>query len=190
MYFAKLHFGSRTSDWRLWLNDRDSELCFAQADSVFVRSSRCECSSLARLINGRPHKLPRWIHLHGNAERVNDTVIECDWMNERCIALPEKRDSLWLYSFCDFTAGLFFLSLKSNRAADWKLDAPDWSGRLRITAKGKVAFIKLEDRVSGWSFFCQQLKLRLRVRFPGLPPSCVPLARPPSWVSRQGLHPS
>ncbi len=35
------------------------------------------------------------------------------------------------------------------RAADWKLDTPDWSGRMRITAKGQVAFIKLEDKVSG-----------------------------------------
>lgn len=37
------------------------------------------------------------------------------------------------------------------RAADWKLDTPDWSGRLRITAKGQVAYIKLEDKVSGMS---------------------------------------
>lgn len=37
----------------------------------------------------------------------------------------------------------------SSRAADWKLDTPDWSGRMRITARGKVAFIKLEDKVSG-----------------------------------------
>lgn len=36
-----------------------------------------------------------------------------------------------------------------SRAADWKLDTPDWSGRMRITARGKVAFIKLEDKVSG-----------------------------------------
>ncbi|XP_062385368.1 adaptin ear-binding coat-associated protein 1 isoform X1 [Sardina pilchardus] len=43
-------------------------------------------------------------------------------------------------------------SNRGHRAADWKLDAPDWSGRLRITAKGKVAFIKLEDKVSGELF--------------------------------------
>lgn len=36
-----------------------------------------------------------------------------------------------------------------SRAADWKLDTPDWSGRMRITARGNVAFIKLEDKVSG-----------------------------------------
>lgn len=35
------------------------------------------------------------------------------------------------------------------RAAEWQLEQPAWSGRLRITAKGKVAFIKLEDKTSG-----------------------------------------
>ncbi|XP_068188672.1 adaptin ear-binding coat-associated protein 1 isoform X2 [Antennarius striatus] len=44
-------------------------------------------------------------------------------------------------------------SNRSYRAADWKLDAPDWMGRMRITARGKVVFIKLEDKVSGRSAF-------------------------------------
>lgn len=35
------------------------------------------------------------------------------------------------------------------RASDWKLDAPDWDGRLRVVAKGKELFIKLEDKTSG-----------------------------------------
>ncbi|NXX34325.1 NECP2 protein, partial [Nicator chloris] len=35
------------------------------------------------------------------------------------------------------------------RAAEWQLDQPAWSGRLRITAKGSTAFIKLEDKTSG-----------------------------------------
>ncbi|NXC38284.1 NECP2 protein, partial [Penelope pileata] len=38
------------------------------------------------------------------------------------------------------------------RAAEWQLDQPAWSGRLRITAKGKTAFIKLEDKTSGELF--------------------------------------
>ncbi|NWR81778.1 NECP2 protein, partial [Centropus unirufus] len=38
------------------------------------------------------------------------------------------------------------------RAAEWQLDQPAWSGRLRITAKGKAAFIKLEDKTSGELF--------------------------------------
>uniref|UniRef100_A0A3B5MYI3 Adaptin ear-binding coat-associated protein 1 n=1 Tax=Xiphophorus couchianus TaxID=32473 RepID=A0A3B5MYI3_9TELE len=43
-------------------------------------------------------------------------------------------------------------SNRAYRAADWKLDAPDWSGRMRITARGTVAYIKLEDKVSGELF--------------------------------------
>ncbi|XP_072536699.1 adaptin ear-binding coat-associated protein 1-like [Salminus brasiliensis] len=43
-------------------------------------------------------------------------------------------------------------SNRSVRAADWKLDAPDWTGRMRVTAKGKVAYIKLEDKISGELF--------------------------------------
>ncbi|KAM7128816.1 adaptin ear-binding coat-associated protein 1 isoform 1-T1 [Ciconia maguari] len=38
------------------------------------------------------------------------------------------------------------------RASDWKLDHPDWTGRLRVTSKGKTAYIKLEDKVSGELF--------------------------------------
>ncbi|XP_038623775.1 adaptin ear-binding coat-associated protein 1 [Tachyglossus aculeatus] len=43
-------------------------------------------------------------------------------------------------------------SNRAYRASDWKLDQPDWTGRLRITSKGKVAYIKLEDKVSGELF--------------------------------------
>ncbi|XP_077156881.1 adaptin ear-binding coat-associated protein 1 isoform X2 [Paroedura picta] len=43
-------------------------------------------------------------------------------------------------------------SNRGYRASDWKLDQPDWTGRLRITSKGKIAYIKLEDRVSGELF--------------------------------------
>ena len=35
------------------------------------------------------------------------------------------------------------------RAADWKLDQPDWTGRLRVCAKGKECYIKIEDKTSG-----------------------------------------
>ncbi|NP_001386016.1 adaptin ear-binding coat-associated protein 2 isoform 1 [Rattus norvegicus] len=41
---------------------------------------------------------------------------------------------------------------RGYRASEWQLDQPSWSGRLRITAKGKVAYIKLEDRTSGELF--------------------------------------
>ncbi|KAM9370332.1 adaptin ear-binding coat-associated protein 2 [Phaethornis superciliosus] len=43
-------------------------------------------------------------------------------------------------------------SNRGYRAAEWQLDQPAWSGRLRVTAKGKVAFIKLEDKSSGELF--------------------------------------
>ncbi|RUS72621.1 hypothetical protein EGW08_019619 [Elysia chlorotica] len=43
-------------------------------------------------------------------------------------------------------------SNRGYRADDWKLDAPDWTGRLRVVAKGKELFIKLEDRNSGELF--------------------------------------
>ncbi|KAJ3598380.1 hypothetical protein NHX12_001890 [Muraenolepis orangiensis] len=44
-------------------------------------------------------------------------------------------------------------SNRGVRAADWKLDSPDWTGRMRVTARGKVAYIKLEDKISGRSAF-------------------------------------
>ncbi|XP_023671245.1 adaptin ear-binding coat-associated protein 1 isoform X1 [Paramormyrops kingsleyae] len=43
-------------------------------------------------------------------------------------------------------------SNRGYRAADWKLDTPDWTGRMRVTARGKVAYIKLEDKISGELF--------------------------------------
>uniref|UniRef100_A0A8C6XRH2 NECAP endocytosis associated 2 n=1 Tax=Naja naja TaxID=35670 RepID=A0A8C6XRH2_NAJNA len=43
-------------------------------------------------------------------------------------------------------------SNRGYRAAEWQLDQPAWSGRMRITARGSVAFIKLEDKNSGELF--------------------------------------
>ncbi|XP_013910153.1 PREDICTED: adaptin ear-binding coat-associated protein 2 [Thamnophis sirtalis] len=43
-------------------------------------------------------------------------------------------------------------SNRGYRAAEWQLDQPTWSGRMRITARGSVAFIKLEDKNSGELF--------------------------------------
>lgn len=43
-------------------------------------------------------------------------------------------------------------SNRGYRAADWKLDEPDWTGRMRIVSKGKDLFIKLEDKNSGELF--------------------------------------
>jgi hypothetical protein len=36
-----------------------------------------------------------------------------------------------------------------DRAADWKLDEPDWTGRLRIVTKGHQLTVKLEDSNTG-----------------------------------------
>lgn len=43
-------------------------------------------------------------------------------------------------------------SNRGYRAADWKLDSPDWTGRMRVVSKGKKCFIKLEDKNSGELF--------------------------------------
>ncbi|KAH9376588.1 hypothetical protein HPB48_002541 [Haemaphysalis longicornis] len=41
---------------------------------------------------------------------------------------------------------------RGYRAADWKLDAPEWKGRMRLVTKGKECIMKLEDKVSGELF--------------------------------------
>ncbi|KAL8198245.1 UNVERIFIED_CONTAM: Adaptin ear-binding coat-associated protein 2 [Gekko kuhli] len=43
-------------------------------------------------------------------------------------------------------------SNRGYRAAEWQLDQPAWSGRMRITSQGKVAYVKLEDKTSGELF--------------------------------------
>lgn len=43
-------------------------------------------------------------------------------------------------------------SAKGYRAADWKLDAPDWTGRLRCIEKGGKCELRMEDKMSGQLF--------------------------------------
>ncbi|PVD36879.1 hypothetical protein C0Q70_03869 [Pomacea canaliculata] len=43
-------------------------------------------------------------------------------------------------------------SNRGYRASEWSLDTPDWTGRLRVVARGKDLFIKLEDKTSGELF--------------------------------------
>nr|XP_056721272.1 adaptin ear-binding coat-associated protein 2 [Euleptes europaea] len=43
-------------------------------------------------------------------------------------------------------------SNRGYRAAEWQLDQPAWSGRMRITSQGQVAYVKLEDKTSGELF--------------------------------------
>jgi hypothetical protein len=41
---------------------------------------------------------------------------------------------------------------RGYRASDWKLDEPDWTGRMRVVAKGKECSLKIEDKTSGQLF--------------------------------------
>ncbi|RZF32475.1 hypothetical protein LSTR_LSTR011329 [Laodelphax striatellus] len=41
---------------------------------------------------------------------------------------------------------------RAYRAADWNLDEPQWTGRMRLLAKGKECLLKLEDKISGELF--------------------------------------
>jgi len=43
-------------------------------------------------------------------------------------------------------------SNRGYRASDWKLDAPDFTGRLKVVSRGTKLFIKIEDKVSGELF--------------------------------------
>lgn len=43
-------------------------------------------------------------------------------------------------------------SNRGYRASDWKLDAPEWTGRLRVISRGKDLILQLEDKVSGEEF--------------------------------------
>ncbi|VDP82242.1 unnamed protein product [Echinostoma caproni] len=43
-------------------------------------------------------------------------------------------------------------SNRGYRAADWNLDTPYWTGRLRVVAKGRDLTLKLEDRNTGELF--------------------------------------
>jgi len=43
-------------------------------------------------------------------------------------------------------------SAKGYRAADWKLDEPDWTGRLRVIEKGGKCELRMEDKMSGQLF--------------------------------------
>uniref|UniRef100_A0A1I8H0T9 DUF1681 domain-containing protein n=1 Tax=Macrostomum lignano TaxID=282301 RepID=A0A1I8H0T9_9PLAT len=43
-------------------------------------------------------------------------------------------------------------SNRAVRAADWQLESPDWSGRLRVVANGSQLWVRLEDKTSGVLF--------------------------------------
>lgn len=43
-------------------------------------------------------------------------------------------------------------SNRGYRAADWNLAVPDWTGRMRLVAKGTECTVKLEDKITGELF--------------------------------------
>lgn len=47
---------------------------------------------------------------------------------------------------------LVFFFFCFDRAADWNLAEPTWTGRMRLVAKGNECAIKLEDKNSGELF--------------------------------------
>lgn len=48
------------------------------------------------------------------------------------------------------TLAIFIImKYKISRAADWKLDQPDWTGRMRVCSKGSELYVKLEDNSNG-----------------------------------------
>ncbi|XP_059814435.1 adaptin ear-binding coat-associated protein 1-like, partial [Hypanus sabinus] len=41
---------------------------------------------------------------------------------------------------------------RGHRASDWNLDRPDWTGRLRMTGRGDLVCVRLEDKMTGELF--------------------------------------
>ena len=56
-----------------------------------------------------------------------------------------QNPSLFLF----FSTLKFFFPNFPIRAADWKLDEPDWTGRLKVVVKDKNLKLRLEDKNSG-----------------------------------------
>lgn len=57
------------------------------------------------------------------------------------VTREEQNTNIFIFLF-----KIFFFNF---RAADWKLDAPDWTGRMRLISRGKDLELKLEDKTSG-----------------------------------------
>ena len=47
-------------------------------------------------------------------------------------------------------------------AAEWKLDEPDWTGRLKVSAKGHNLHIKLEDKNTGSNEYTVSYSLQMQ----------------------------
>lgn len=65
----------------------------------------------------------------------------------------KKRLSSVSLLFCSYyPIGRVLFNILSFRAADWKLDSPDWVSRLKVMSKGKECYICIEDKNSGELF--------------------------------------
>jgi len=54
--------------------------------------------------------------------------------------IPRSLCIFIVFSLCEF------------RAADWNLNEPQWSGRMRMVAKGNSCIVSLEDKTNGELF--------------------------------------
>lgn len=77
-----------------------------------------------------------------------------------CGKLSEKKYIIYVY-LCVISQihifRLFILDYNplfclNNRAADWNLNEPTWTGRLRMVSNGNALIVKLEDKTSGQLF--------------------------------------
>jgi hypothetical protein len=59
---------------------------------------------------------------------------------------------LLLFAFLEMAGVSLVLRKCVCRAADWKLDEPNWTGRLRLVAAGSVLEVRLEDKSTGQLF--------------------------------------
>ena len=53
-------------------------------------------------------------------------------------------------------------------AADWKLDEPDWTGRLKVVTKGSDLVLKLEDVNTGMHTVMTSTQVRTLMYILGL----------------------
>ena len=90
------------------------------------------------------------------SSRLSVRTLEDHWFSIRLFPLRQEltphclSSCRCIYMYVIQRAVLFcFWFLHFDRAADWKLDQPDWTGRVRVCAKGKECYIKIEDKNTG-----------------------------------------
>lgn len=65
--------------------------------------------------------------------------------------MREATSELVLFFYRVLTCLLSYFAVTSVyfRAADWKLDTPDWTGRMRLVSVADKLVLKLEDKSNG-----------------------------------------